>query len=201
MGQALDRIKCRVLEGVEAADVRVLVLDMQGRLTLDMLGRGIEAALMNPSTLIAEPWQASSETLSGLGIDAMAVDPVLVQIIQVFLSSQHLVCSYFIDLLHRVLQYQFFSHDIFFSSIMVLICISGSCLWMQAYVDAVLDLASHFLTRLRRYASFCRTLTAHASSGTTSATTAARSGIIPSTIPTSAAPASQGKPHVARMDC
>lgn len=87
-GQALDKIKCRVLEGVEAADVRVLVLDMQGRLTLDMLGRGIEAALMNPSTLIAEPWQASSETLSGLGIDAMAVDPVLVQIIQVQAPSR-----------------------------------------------------------------------------------------------------------------
>ncbi len=85
--QALDRIKCRVLEGVEAADVRVLVLDMQGRLMLDMLGRGIEAALMNPSTLIAEPWQASSETLTGLGVDAMAVDPALVQTIQVLFSS------------------------------------------------------------------------------------------------------------------
>jgi hypothetical protein len=79
----LDRIKCRVLEGVEAADVRVLVLDMQGRLMLDMLGRGIEAALMIPSTLIAEPWQASSETLTGLGVDAMAVDPALIPIIQV----------------------------------------------------------------------------------------------------------------------
>ena len=32
---------------------------------------------------------------------------------------------------------------------------------MQAYVDAVLDLASHFITRLRRYASFCRTLASH----------------------------------------
>lgn len=32
----------------------------------------------------------------------------------------------------------------------------------QAYVDAVLDLASHFITRLRRYASFCRTLASHA---------------------------------------
>jgi hypothetical protein len=71
------------LEGVEAADVRVLVLDMQGRLMLDMLGRGIEAALMIPSTLIAEPWQASSETLTGLGVDAMAVDPALIPIIQV----------------------------------------------------------------------------------------------------------------------
>lgn len=83
----MDRIKCRVLEGVEAADVRVLVLDMQGRLMLDMLGRGIEAALVNPSTLISEPWQASSETLTGLGGDAMAVDPALVQTIQVPFSS------------------------------------------------------------------------------------------------------------------
>jgi hypothetical protein len=33
---------------------------------------------------------------------------------------------------------------------------------MQGYVDAVLDLASHFITRLRRYASFCRTLASHA---------------------------------------
>lgn len=32
----------------------------------------------------------------------------------------------------------------------------------QAYVDAILDLASHFITRLRRYASFCRTLASHA---------------------------------------
>ncbi|RWW78860.1 hypothetical protein BHE74_00012890 [Ensete ventricosum] len=41
-----------------------------------------------------------------------------------------------------------------------------------AYVDAVLDLASHFITRLRRYASFCRTLASHAvgaSSGASSA--------------------------------
>lgn len=82
----MDRIKCRVLEGVEAADVRVLVLDMQGRLMLDMLGRGIEAALVNPSTLIAEPWQASHDTLTGLGIDAMAVDPALIPTIQVLFS-------------------------------------------------------------------------------------------------------------------
>lgn len=31
-------------------------------------------------------------------------------------------------------------------------------------MDAVLDLASHFITRLRRYASFCRTLATHAAS-------------------------------------
>ena len=29
-------------------------------------------------------------------------------------------------------------------------------------MDSVLDLASHFITRLRRYASFCRTLASHA---------------------------------------
>lgn len=79
----MDGIKCRVLEGVKAADVQVLVLDMQGRLMLDMLGRGIEAALVNPSTLISEPWQASHDTLTGLGIDAMAVDPALFPTIQV----------------------------------------------------------------------------------------------------------------------
>jgi hypothetical protein len=70
----MDKIKCQILEGVEAADVQVLVLDMQGRLMLDMLGGGIEAALVNPSTLIPEPWQASSEGLTGLSVDAMAVD-------------------------------------------------------------------------------------------------------------------------------
>lgn len=37
---------------------------------------------------------------------------------------------------------------------------------MQAYVDAVLDLASHFITRLRRYASFCRTLAHAVTAGT-----------------------------------
>ncbi len=96
--QALDRIKCRILEGVEAADVRVLVLDMQGRLMLDMLGRGIEAALVNPSTLIPEPWQASGETLTGLGPDAMAVDPALVQVVQVlFLHTSLLLQSHFLS--------------------------------------------------------------------------------------------------------
>ncbi|CAK9868039.1 unnamed protein product [Sphagnum jensenii] len=37
-GPAMDKIKCQILEGVEAADVQVLVLDMQGWLMLDMLG-------------------------------------------------------------------------------------------------------------------------------------------------------------------
>ncbi|KAK6917525.1 hypothetical protein RJ641_018276 [Dillenia turbinata] len=116
-GPSLDRIKCRLLEGTTAQEVRAMVLDMQARLLLDMLGKGIESALINPSALVAEPWQASGETLSGIDPEAMAVDPALV-------------------------------------------------LSIQAYVDAVLDLASHFITRLRRYASFCRTLASHAVAGT-----------------------------------
>ncbi|KAI6703785.1 hypothetical protein NL676_012921 [Syzygium grande] len=112
-GPSLDRIKCRLLEGTNAQEVRAMVLDMQARLLLDMLGKGIESALVNPSALVAEPWQASSETFSGIDPEALAVEPALVPSI-------------------------------------------------QAYVDAVLDLASHFITRLRRYASFCRTLASHA---------------------------------------
>ncbi|KAJ8761388.1 hypothetical protein K2173_001519 [Erythroxylum novogranatense] len=112
-GPSLDRIKCRMLEGTNAQEVRAMVLDMQARLLLDMLGKGIESALINPSALVPEPWQASGETLSGIDPEAMAVEPNLVPSI-------------------------------------------------QAYVDAVLDLASHFITRLRRYASFCRTLASHA---------------------------------------
>ncbi|KAF9588006.1 hypothetical protein IFM89_006885 [Coptis chinensis] len=112
-GPSLDRIKCRLLEGTSAQEVRALVLDMQARLLLDMLGRGIESALINPETLVPEPWQASGETLSLIDANAMTVEPALVPSI-------------------------------------------------QAYVDAILDLASHFITRLRRYASFCRTLASHA---------------------------------------
>ncbi|KAL7242482.1 hypothetical protein ACSBR1_014958 [Camellia fascicularis] len=111
-GPSLDRIKCRLLEGANAQEVRALVLDMQARLLLDMLGKGIESALINPSALVSEPWQESGGKLSGIDPEAMAVDPALV-------------------------------------------------LSIQAYVDAVLDLASHFITRLRRYASFCRTLASH----------------------------------------
>ncbi|XP_062013196.1 mediator of RNA polymerase II transcription subunit 16 [Rosa rugosa] len=112
-GPSLDRIKCRLLEGTNAQEVRAMVLDMQARLLLDMLGKGIESALINPSALVQEPWLASGETLSSIDPEAMAVEPALVSNI-------------------------------------------------QAYVDAVLDLASHFITRLRRYASFCRTLASHA---------------------------------------
>ncbi|GMH05436.1 hypothetical protein Nepgr_007276 [Nepenthes gracilis] len=112
-GPSLDRIKCRLLEGTIAQEVRAMVLDMQARLLVDMLGKGIESALTNPSALVPEPWQASGETLSSIDPEAMAVEPALV-------------------------------------------------LSVQAYVDAILDLASHFITRLRRYASFCRTLASYA---------------------------------------
>ncbi|XP_027186072.1 mediator of RNA polymerase II transcription subunit 16-like isoform X2 [Cicer arietinum] len=110
---SLDRIKCRLLEGSNAQEVRAMVLDMQARLLLDMLGKGIESALINPSALVPDPWQVSGETLSNIDPEAVSVEPALIP------------------------------------------CI-------QAYVDSVLDLASHFITRLRRYASFCRTLASHA---------------------------------------
>ncbi|KAK4590004.1 hypothetical protein RGQ29_020538 [Quercus rubra] len=139
-GPSLDRIKCRLLEGTNAQEVRAMVLDMQARLLLDMLGKGIESALINPSALVAEPWQASGETLSGIDPEIMAVEPALVQSI-------------------------------------------------QAYVDAVLDLASHFITRLRRYASFCRTLASHA----VTAGTGSNRNMVASPTQSSATPApSQG---------
>lgn len=62
-----------------------MVLDMQARLLLDMLGKGIESALLNPSALVQEPWHASGETLSSIDPEAMAVDPALVLSIQVCL--------------------------------------------------------------------------------------------------------------------
>nr|XP_018677872.1 PREDICTED: mediator of RNA polymerase II transcription subunit 16-like isoform X2 [Musa acuminata subsp. malaccensis] len=140
-GPNLDRIKCRLLEGTNAQDVRALVLDMQARLLLDMLGKGIESALINPATLLLEPWQASGETLSAIDADKMVVEQALV------------------------------------SSI-------------QAYVDAVLDLASHFITRLRRYASFCRTLASHAV-GASSGASGARS-MVASPTHSSTSATSQG---------
>ncbi len=48
-----------------------------------MLGAGIEPALVKPSTLIPEPWQASSEKLTRLGGGAMVVDPALVPTVHV----------------------------------------------------------------------------------------------------------------------
>ena len=134
--QWLDRIKCRLLEGTNTQDLRALVLDMQARLLLNMLGKGIEAALVNPATLLAEPWQASGETLAGIEADKMVVEPALVPSIQVWPCKISLLWF----------QIKYFANFIF----------------LQPYVDAVLDLASHFITRLRRYASFCRTLATHA---------------------------------------
>lgn len=81
--QNLDRVKCRLLEGTNAQDVRALVLDMQARLLLDMLSKGIESALVNPATLLPEPWQASGETLSSMDADKMIVEQALVPSIQV----------------------------------------------------------------------------------------------------------------------
>lgn len=82
--QSLDRIKCRLLEGTNAQEVRAMVLDMQARLLLDMLGKGIESALINPSALVPEPWQASGETLASIDPEAMAIEPALVPSIQVY---------------------------------------------------------------------------------------------------------------------
>lgn len=141
-GPNLDRIKCRLLEGTNAQDVRALVLDMQARLLLDMLGKGIESALINPATLLPEPWQASAETLAGIEHDKMIVDPALLPSV-------------------------------------------------QAYVDAVLDLASHFITRLRRYASFCRTLASHAV-GASSGSNAARNMVASPPLSVASPATSQG---------
>ncbi|KAF3623927.1 Mediator of RNA polymerase II transcription subunit 16 [Capsicum annuum] len=152
-GPSLDRIKCRLLEGTNAQEVRAMVLDMQARLLLDMLGKGIQSALTNPSSLVPEPWQASSETLFGIDPEAMAVEPALVPSIQCFEFLK-----YWNDLI-------------------------------QAYVDAILDLASHFITRLRRYASFCRTLASHA---VTAGTGGSRSMVTSPTQNASSPATSQG---------
>lgn len=64
---------------------------------------------------------------------------------------------------------------------------------MQAYVDAVLDLASHFITRLRRYASFCRTLASHA---VTAGTGSNRNMVASPTQNSPASATSQGEYHL-----
>jgi hypothetical protein len=87
MMQSLDRIKCRLLEGTNAQEVRAMVLDMQARLLLDMLGKGIESALINPSALVPEPWLQSGDTLSSIDPEAMAVEPALILSIQVSFGS------------------------------------------------------------------------------------------------------------------
>ncbi|KAM1918039.1 hypothetical protein ACFX13_037567 [Malus domestica] len=68
-GPCLDRLKCRLLEGTKAQEVRAMVLDKQ-------------AGLLNPSALVPEPWQASGETLSGIDPEATAVEPALVPHVQ-----------------------------------------------------------------------------------------------------------------------
>ncbi|KAI3937030.1 hypothetical protein MKX01_015245 [Papaver californicum] len=109
------------------------------RLLLDMLGKGIESALLNPATLVPEPWQASGEMLSGIDPDAMTVHPAL------------------------------------------------------AYVHAVLDLSSHFITRLRRYASFCRTLASHTVGAT--AGTGSNRNMVTSPTHSSASPSTPQAQH------
>ncbi|MCI01984.1 mediator of RNA polymerase II transcription subunit, partial [Trifolium medium] len=79
---SLDRIKCRLLEGSNAQEVRAMVLDMQARLLLDMLGRGIESALTNSSAFVPELWQASGEMLSSIDPETMAVEPALIPCVQ-----------------------------------------------------------------------------------------------------------------------
>ncbi|XP_050878578.1 mediator of RNA polymerase II transcription subunit 16 isoform X3 [Lathyrus oleraceus] len=138
---SLDRIKCRLLEGSNAQEVRAVILDMQARLLLDMLGKGIESALNDPSALVPDPWQVSGETLSSIDPEAVAVEPAL-----------------------------------------------NPCI--QAYVDSVLDLASHFITRLRRYASFCRTLASH---GVTAGTGSNRNKVTGPAQNSTAPATSQGK--------
>lgn len=64
-----------------------MVLDMQARLLLDMLGKGIESALINPSSLVPEPWLESGEKLSSIDPETMAVEPALVLSIQVCSGS------------------------------------------------------------------------------------------------------------------
>ena len=46
-----------------------MVADMQARLLLDMLGGGIESALINPSSLVPEPWQAFGEIKFGIDLE------------------------------------------------------------------------------------------------------------------------------------
>ncbi|KAK3444094.1 hypothetical protein EUGRSUZ_A00068 [Eucalyptus grandis] len=50
---------------------------------LDLLGKGIESALVYPSALVAEPWQLSSEMFSGIDPEARAAELALIPSIQV----------------------------------------------------------------------------------------------------------------------
>lgn len=73
-----------------------MVLDMQARLLLDMLGKGIESSLINPSALVPDPWQVSSETLSNIDPEAVAVDPALIPYIQVCFGHSLITYSIFV---------------------------------------------------------------------------------------------------------
>lgn len=64
-----------------------MVLDMQVGWLLDLLGKGIASALVDPSALVAEPWQLSSEMSSGIDPEARAAEPALVPSIQVLSPS------------------------------------------------------------------------------------------------------------------
>jgi hypothetical protein len=90
------------------------LLDMQARLLLDMLGKGIESALINPSTLLPEPWHASSDMLSNIEPDKMTVDPALLPNIQVYFTS---CCFHFIVM---ELKYNLLSLIVFASMHLVL---------------------------------------------------------------------------------
>lgn len=184
--QSLDRIKCRLLEGTNAQEVRAMVLDMQARLLLDMLGKGIESALINPSALVPEPWQASGETLSGIDPEAMAVEPALVSSIQVNCLFEYIHFFWRLVVIMDDVGMLLIGLCHFILFVMLIFSILSSYYFhvMQAYVDAVLDLASHFITRLRRYASFCRTLASHA----VTAGTGSNRNMVTSPTQSSAAP-------------
>ncbi|OMO76474.1 Histone H1/H5 [Corchorus capsularis] len=83
-GQSLDRI---LLEGTNVQEViRAMVLDIQARLLLDMLGNRIESTLVNPSALVSE-MAGICERLSSVDPEIMAVDPALVQSIQAYVYA------------------------------------------------------------------------------------------------------------------
>lgn len=85
-----------------------MVLDMQARLLLDMLGRGIESALINSSALVPELWQASSETLSNIDPETMAVEPALIPSVQVCFGYSMESCAFLIFLLiYKIYKMQF----------------------------------------------------------------------------------------------
>ena len=84
----LDRVKCRLLEGVESAEVRAVVLDLQARMLLDHLWKSVEGMMPNPSGLHCTPWESSAENLSQqMGPDGISVDAPLVPAALVMVDS------------------------------------------------------------------------------------------------------------------